>query len=317
MRAAWGIMGMMLGLTGCAHSPQAQLQDGLLSTQGMRPAMRALLKEADVAPTEVKPSKIAGHWEVNAGSRRYLVNEAGSTLTVFSLSGSPATLSLEKILFVTPGEAPVTVLPSSTSQPPVVVRSAKPAPVAAQESGAPTSRVGFNAAGAALSPEDTAAQVKAIYAGLPDAFTINYLVDNPKRTIVVFSDYSCTYCQRLHEDIQELNAAGISVRYLLFPRVGVDLRNAAVQSEFEVMRNIWCASDQRAAAELAYHHELPPTVSCDQPYNKTRSDFPVLAHHALGRVFNVQGTPYIFSDDGRTQEGYADADQLLSWLGMK
>lgn len=325
MRAAWGVLGLVGLLAGCMHTSQAQLKAGLLSNDGMQPAIRALLKEADVAPSEVKRSKIPGYWEVNAGARRYLVNDAGSTLTAFSVTGSPAVLTLDKMLFITPGERPVVVIPSGkkpATPEGVVVVPAVPAPAPAAVAPVPkaadlSARIGYGGEGERLSPEATASQVRAVYSALPEVFTLNYLVENPKRTIVVFTDYTCAYCQRLHAAIPALNAAGVSVRYLLFPRIGVDLRSPAVQAEFDVMRNMWCAKDQHAAADLAYSGETPPFASCDQPHNKTRSDFPVLAHHELGRVFNVQGTPYIFSDDGRTQEGYSDVDQLLSWLGLR
>lgn len=325
MRAVCVVVGVLGLLAGCASTPQDQLRDGLLSSQGLQPAIRTILKEADVSPSDVKPSKISGYWEVSAGARRYLVNEAGSTLTVFGVSGEPAVLTLEKVVFISPTAAPIAVLPvQKTAAPaPVLniqapVRPALPVPaVAAPNTVGGAARVGFNAQGMPLSADDKAAQVRAIYAGLPEGFTINFPVKTPIRTIIVFSDYGCTYCQRLHADIPALNAAGISVRYLLFPRSGVDVREQSVQSTLNVMRNMWCAEDQRAASDQAYRHESPPEVACDQPYNKTRSDFPVLAHHMLGQVFSVQGTPFIFSDDGRTQEGYADVDQLKTWLGLK
>ena len=39
--------------------------------------------------------------------------------------------------------------------------------------------------------------------------------------ITVFTDVDCAYCRKLHKEVPQLNAAGITVRYLAFPRAGV------------------------------------------------------------------------------------------------
>ncbi|OED36183.1 hypothetical protein AB833_28215 [Chromatiales bacterium (ex Bugula neritina AB1)] len=42
-----------------------------------------------------------------------------------------------------------------------------------------------------------------------------------KKTIVsIFTDPTCPYCRKLHEQIPQLSDAGIEVRYLAFPRAG-------------------------------------------------------------------------------------------------
>ena len=42
-----------------------------------------------------------------------------------------------------------------------------------------------------------------------------------KHTLTTFTDIDCGYCRKLHNEIGELNALGIRVRYLLFPRAGI------------------------------------------------------------------------------------------------
>src|SRR5690606_21402114 len=41
-------------------------------------------------------------------------------------------------------------------------------------------------------------------------------------TLTVFTDLDCPYCRRLHGEIEALNGMGIAVRYLAFPRQGLE-----------------------------------------------------------------------------------------------
>ena len=43
-----------------------------------------------------------------------------------------------------------------------------------------------------------------------------------RHTVYVFTDITCGYCQRFHRDVAELNSNGVAVRYLAFPRAGID-----------------------------------------------------------------------------------------------
>ena len=42
-----------------------------------------------------------------------------------------------------------------------------------------------------------------------------------RTAITVFTDVSCFYCQKLHKEVPELNKKGVEVRYLAYPRAGV------------------------------------------------------------------------------------------------
>ena len=61
----------------------------------------------------------------------------------------------------------------------------------------------------------------------------------------VFTDTSCPYCSRLHEEIGALSDANIRVRYLLYPRAGLD-SDAAKQLE-----SVWCSDDPQNAMTIA------------------------------------------------------------------
>ena len=49
-----------------------------------------------------------------------------------------------------------------------------------------------------------------------------------KASLKVFTDTTCPFCRRLHQEVPELQAAGVAVRYLPFPRSGPDGPGAVV-----------------------------------------------------------------------------------------
>jgi len=46
--------------------------------------------------------------------------------------------------------------------------------------------------------------------------------DKYEHTTTVFTDIDCGYCRKLHREIVDYGTAGIWVRYVFFPRAGVD-----------------------------------------------------------------------------------------------
>ena len=51
---------------------------------------------------------------------------------------------------------------------------------------------------------------------------IVYKAPQEKHVITVFTDITCGYCHKLHEQMADYNALGITVRYLAFPRQGLE-----------------------------------------------------------------------------------------------
>ena len=51
---------------------------------------------------------------------------------------------------------------------------------------------------------------------------IVYKAPQEKHVITVFTDITCGYCHKLHEEMRDYNALGITVRYLAFPRQGLE-----------------------------------------------------------------------------------------------
>lgn len=123
----------------------------------------------------------------------------------------------------------------------------------------------------------------------------------PKHTIIVFTDVDCPYCRRLHSELAQLQARGIAVRYMAFPRSGPNTK------AWKAMAAVWCSSDRREALTRATRgDEVTASSSC--------SDAVIAKHYALGRQLGIPGTPMIVLADGTSLGGYMPPDQLLAAL---
>jgi thiol:disulfide interchange protein DsbC len=136
-----------------------------------------------------------------------------------------------------------------------------------------------------------------------------------KTHIYVFTDVDCGYCQKLHREVPELNAMGIEVRYLAYPRalsnpaVMQDAMRGGMQSEtYKKMVQAWCADDRQTAMTALKDRK---TIS-----DKVCSDHPVLEQYELGSLIGVTGTPAIVFADGTFQPGYVHAANLAKMLGL-
>ncbi len=119
--------------------------------------------------------------------------------------------------------------------------------------------------------------------------------------VLVFTDPDCGYCRRLHEQMDEYEAAGIRVNYVAFPRAGVGSQT------YDKMVSVWCADDRQAAMDVAKAGRTPPPASCDNP---------VQAQYELGKSLGVTGTPSIMTFSGDIIPGYVPPAQLRERLVM-
>ncbi|WP_352336584.1 thioredoxin fold domain-containing protein [Psychrobacter sp. 16-MNA-CIBAN-0192] len=120
-----------------------------------------------------------------------------------------------------------------------------------------------------------------------------------KAVVYTFTDADCPYCTKLHEEMNEINALGIEVRYLAWPR-----------SEQSVPKTeaIWCSKDRVAAMNQAKSGANITAARCDSP---------VREQMALGARLGVRGTPAIFTESGEQVGGYLPAAQLAQAVGIK
>jgi len=122
-----------------------------------------------------------------------------------------------------------------------------------------------------------------------------------KHTVTVFTDIDCGYCRKLHSEIGKLNALGIEVRYLAYPRSGPDTPS------WDKAEAVWCSKDRRDAITRAKNGQnVARPADCN--------DAAIAKQHALGEEMGVRGTPAIISAGGDYLGGYVPPAKLAEYL---
>jgi len=123
-----------------------------------------------------------------------------------------------------------------------------------------------------------------------------------KAIMNVFTDVDCGYCRKFHQEVPELNAMGIEVRYLAFPRAGIP------SGSYDKIAKAWCAEDQQDALTKVKSGRSVDVEVCE--------DNPVAEHYAFGTQLGVTGTPAIILMDGTLIPGYQPAKKFAEVLGL-
>lgn len=131
---------------------------------------------------------------------------------------------------------------------------------------------------------------------MSDEQLIIFKPENVKHKIAVFTDIDCTYCRRLHSQIDEYMAEGIEVHYFLYPRSG------PASPSWNKAEQVWCADDQNSALTLAKLDQSFDSESCDASI--------INAHYEMGQDVGLRGTPAIVLEDGTLFSGYLPPKQL-------
>ncbi len=130
--------------------------------------------------------------------------------------------------------------------------------------------------------------------------SITFSPAETKYSVSVFTDVECTYCRRLHSQIDEYLAHGIEVRYLLYPR------NGPASRSWNTSEEVWCATDRRNALTMAKLDRKFESSSCDASI--------IQDNYVLGKAVGLSGTPAIVFDNGTLIGGYLPPDALRERL---
>ena len=118
--------------------------------------------------------------------------------------------------------------------------------------------------------------------------------------LTILTDTDCPFCQKLHKELPSLQAAGITVRYIPFPRGGNRGKGYAD------LKSVWCAEDRRAAMDIA-KGVVPGKLGPGDCAAATAVD----QGYKLGIEIGVRGTPAIIMQNGQIIEGYLPAARLI------
>ena len=140
---------------------------------------------------------------------------------------------------------------------------------------------------------------KKIINELDESGMVIFSPEKVQSKITVFTDVSCGYCVKFHQEIRELMNEGIEVRYLGYPRAGIP------SSAHEVLVSVWCATNPQQAMTDAKAGVRIENKKCNAPISD---------HMQVAEQIGVRGTPTVFSEAGVQLGGYLPPDDLLLML---
>ena len=101
-------------------------------------------------------------------------------------------------------------------------------------------------------------------------------------------------------NVKRLQNLGIQVKYLAFPRAGID------SDSFNKIASAWCSLEpNKAITELKLGNEIKENICLNNPVEK---------HFNLGNNLGVSGTPSIITSEGKLIPGYISPEELIGLL---
>ena len=137
-------------------------------------------------------------------------------------------------------------------------------------------------------------------AGVDESSMVSFGPADADHTITVFTDVDCTFCRKLHQEIDQYADQSIRVRYLFYPRHGPG------SDSWRKADAIWCSPDHQSAMTRAKRGEKVEAEDCGVT--------PVASHFELGNRVGVRGTPAIVLENGELVSGYVPAKELAAYL---
>ena len=151
-----------------------------------------------------------------------------------------------------------------------------------------------------LSEQSRSDSRRVLMKSLDDEDAILFSPAEPKYSVTVFTDVDCTYCRKLHSQIDEYMSQGIAVRYVLYPR------NGPASRAWTTSEDVLCSRDRNSALTAA---------KLDRAFQTSKCDASILTrHYTLGQDIGLSGTPAIVLEDGTLIGGYVTPAALVSRL---
>ena len=120
-----------------------------------------------------------------------------------------------------------------------------------------------------------------------------------RHVVYVFMDTDCPYCRMVQQDIYQYSQYGIEMRYLAFPRGGLN------SPGYQRAISIWCAEDRVGAMIAAQEGQEIPERKCPTS---------VREQYATGLQIGVTGAPAMVLEDGTLVQGFMAPPNLAQFL---
>lgn len=142
-------------------------------------------------------------------------------------------------------------------------------------------------------------------------------------TLYVYTDTTCGYCRKLHQEIETLLEAGVSVKYIPYPRSGSEEKVPVSRGQdgnlvygdnqgLIDLAQVYCAEDpQTALTEIKAGVAGNKYDTQEYKDNKESCNAKVKAGYASGQRVGFSGTPFLYLDNGNVIPGYQPAENIV------
>lgn len=134
-----------------------------------------------------------------------------------------------------------------------------------------------------------------------DSEKILYLSDKENADMVtIYTDPTCGFCRKVHENIEKYNELGISIAYIPFPRGEEGTR------PYEELKKVWCSDDRKESLDLAKQDKA------NQIESNIQNDCLSTVRKGIdtGQKLKVRGTPSIYTESGYNIPGFIEPEKL-------
>ena len=147
-------------------------------------------------------------------------------------------------------------------------------------------------------------------------------------TLYVYTDTTCGYCRKLHNEIEELTSAGVEVKYIPYPRSGSDEKvpvsrdanNELVYGENKTlieMASIYCHKDPAIALTAVKSGGSVSGYKEEYDANKEVCNAIIKKGYESGQKIGFGGTPFLYLDNGTAIPGYQPATAIIKMFQTK
>jgi thiol:disulfide interchange protein DsbC len=147
-------------------------------------------------------------------------------------------------------------------------------------------------------------------------------------TLYVYTDTTCGYCRKLHNEIDQLTSGGVEVKYIPYPRSGSDEKVPVSRDEkgelvygenktLIEMGSIYCQEDKEAALTNVKSGGSIEGYKEAYEANKASCNAVIKEGYDSGRKIGFGGTPFLYLDNGTAVPGYQSATNIINMFKAK
>lgn len=124
-------------------------------------------------------------------------------------------------------------------------------------------------------------------------------------TLYVFTDPTCGFCQRLHHEIEQYQSAGVTVKYIPYPRSGYTNNG----QDYIELKKIVCSTNPQDA--MTDFKNRTAGTKYDNYGSEQKCHDIVEAGYKYGQEVGLSGTPFLYLSTGKVIPGYNSASVVI------